>query len=423
MSGLVLSADVLVPVSSEPIRGGAMAIEKGRIVAVGNAGEIEAAYPDFVKTGTENSILLPGLVNAHTHLELGWTKDGIGDFDGFAGWLERIIELKSGLLDFSVYEDSAKEGLREIASCGVTTVGDVCSLGGAGAEMLRNSGMRAVAFMELFDRNLSEMSCFEFSTEDLYEERPFPHAPYSCGPKFLKVAFSRAGEDGIPMGMHLGESPDEAYFLRNAPNMFERKIFPLIGKEAFARPSSTTPTRYVDEIMGDRDAKLSVVHMVQTEAADMEVVRRRDMGMILCPRSNVFLEVGEPDLRLVAGWRRVGLGTDGLSSNADLDFFREMRSVRDMMIAQRVGDASRLSVYFATLGGARALFIEEKTGSLEVGKDADVLCIDSGKERNADPYLRILSSGPENVLFSMVKGRFIYRGRSGALPGDSRHQA
>lgn len=422
MSRLVLSADVLVPVSSEPIRGGAVAIDKGRIVAVGSAREIEATHSGFPKAGNEKSIILPGFVNAHTHLELGWTKDGIGDFDGFTGWLERIIALKSGLADPSVYEDSVNKGLGEIASCGVTTVGDICSIGGAGAERLRDSGMRVVAFMELFDRHLSEISSFELRTEDLYEERFFPHAPYSCGPEFLEAVFSRAGKAGIPMGMHLGESPDEADFLRNAPNGFERKIFPLIGKKAFARPVFKTPTRYVDGIMGDCDAKLSAVHMVQTEAADMEIVRRRDMGMILCPRSNIFLEVGKPDLRLIGAWKRVGLGTDGLSSNSDLDFFREMKSVRDMMIAQEVKDASRLSVYFATLGGARALFIENKTGSLEVGKDADILCIENGKERNSDPYFQILSSGPENVQFSMVKGKFVYQGESGAPVGHSWRQ-
>ena len=106
---------------------------------------------------------------------------------------------------------------------------------------------------------------------------------------------------------------------------------------------------------------------------------------------------------------RTGLGTDGLSSNSDLDFFREIRFLHDIMAEQGIRQSARLAVYFATLGGARALFIEEKTGSLEVGKSADIICIGREGETASDPYSRVVSSGPENLQFSMVGGNFIYR--------------
>ena len=112
---------------------------------------------------------------------------------------------------------------------------------------------------------------------------------------------------------------------------------------------------------------------------------------------------------------RVGLGTDGLSSNSNLDFFQEIRFLCDMKVEQGIRQSARLAVYFATLGGARALFIEEKTGSLEIGKSADIICVDCEGEIASDPYSCIVSSKPQNLQFSMVGGNFIYRKDSNAF--------
>ena len=412
MDGILITADVVVPVSSGPLEGGAVAVENGRIAAVGDARRLEAAYPGFRKINAEGSALLPGFVNAHTHLELGWTGGRIGNFEGFTGWLERVIALKSGGMDDGLARESVTRGLCDVISCGVTTVGDICSLGSPGRAVLRDSGIRAVAFLELFDRHLGDVPSLGLGAGDLYEERLFPHAPYSCGPGLFEAAFRRAGKTGVPLGTHLGESPDEALFLANAPNGFERRIFPLIGKESFARPGFPTPVSYIDGLTGEGDAKLSAVHVVQTGEGDAEKIRDGDMGVILCPRSNAFIGVGEPDMRMMAELGRVGLGTDGLSSNADLDFFGEMRAVRDMMAGQGVAQCERLAVRFATLGGARALFIEERTGSLEVGKDADIVCVERGAGAGSDPYREVVNSKPEDVVFSMVKGEFLHGGES-----------
>ena len=246
MDGILLTADVVLPVSSGPLAGGAVAVEDGRIAAVGDARRLEAAYPGFRKTGAPGSVILPGFVNAHTHLELGWTGGKIGNFEGFTGWLERMIALRSARADDGLVKESVRRGLRDTISCGVTTVGDICSPGSPGREILGDSGVRAVAFVEIFDRHLPDVPSLELAAGDLYEERLFPHAPYSCGPGLFDAAFRRAEKTGVPLGTHLGESPDEALFLRNAPNGFERRIFPLIGKKSFPRPASPTPVSYID---------------------------------------------------------------------------------------------------------------------------------------------------------------------------------
>ena len=408
MQKLLLTADVVVPVSSGPIRNGAVVIDQGYIVDIGTSGEIEAAHPGLQKIRKPNSIILPGFVNAHTHLELSWTRGKIQGFQDFTGWLERLITLKSGGIDEDLVEDSIRMGVREVIGSGVTTVGEISSLDSGGRVMLKNSGMRVIAFLELFDRVSKRLSSLEFQSEDLYEERPFPHAPYSCGPEFLDAVFTCAREKAVAAGIHLGESLDEVSFLKNLPNEFERKIFPLIKKKTFKRPGAETPVRYIDGFLRGQDIRLSAVHMVQVKVGDMDIIRGANIGVILCPRSNVFLNVGKPNLRQMCGYERVGLGTDGLSSNSDLDFFEEIRFLHDIMVEQGISQSARQAVYFATLGGAKALFIEEKTGSLEVGKSADIICVDYQEETTTDPYSCIVSSKPENLQFSMVAGNFIY---------------
>lgn len=415
MEKLLLAADVVIPVSSEPIRNGAVVVDGGRIIDIGTSEKIEAAHPRLPKIRRPNSLILPGFVNAHTHLELSWTKGKIRGFEDFTGWLERLITLKADGIDQDLVENSMRMGLRDVIESGVTTVGEISSLDSGGREILKDSGMRIIVFLELFDRVSQRLPSLQFQSEDLYEERPFPHAPYSCGPELLNAVFACARENAVAAGIHLGESPDEVDFLKNLPNEFERKIFPLIGKENFARPAAETPTRYIDRFLPGADVRLSAVHMVQVAVEDMEIIRSTDIGVILCPRSNVFLKVGKPDLRQMLDHKRVGLGTDGLSSNSDLDFFREIKFLHDIMVEQGIPQSARLAVYFATLGGARALFIEEKTGSLEIGKSADIICVDHEGEVASDPYFCIVSSNPQNLQFSMVEGNFIYRKDSCAL--------
>ena len=409
MERLLLTADVVIPVSSEPICNGAVVVDGGRIVDIGTSDKIEADYPSLQKIRRPNSVILPGFVNAHAHLELSWTRAKIRGFEDFTGWLERLITLKADGVDQDLLEDSMRMGIHDVIESGVTTVGEISSLDFGGREMLRSSGMRIIAFLELFDRISPRLSSLEFQSGDLYEERPFPHAPYSCGPELLEAVFACARENAVAVGIHLGESPDEVDFLKNLPNEFERKIFPLIKKETFKRPRADTPTRYINRFLRGKDVKLSAVHMVQVVDEDMEVIRSADVGIILCPRSNVFLRVGKPNLCQMLNHERVGLGTDGLSSNSDLDFFREIRFLHDIMVEQGIEQSTRLAVYFATLGGARALFIEEKTGSLEVGKSADIICIGCKGGIAPDPYSCIVSSKPEDLQFSMVGGNFIYK--------------
>ena len=153
--------------------------------------------------------------------------------------------------------------------------------------------------------------------------------------------------------------------------------------------------------------KSTVIHMVQVLEEDVEILNKNEVGVILCPRSNKFLNVGLPPVRLYQELKRVGIGTDGLSSNFNLDMFEELKffflTFRDILGAY----APRFTLYVATLGGARSLFIDDYTGSVEVGKYADLIAVNP-TEPYSDPYLSIISSGRDNLVMSMVNGKVIY---------------
>ena len=214
--------------------------------------------------------------------------------------------------------------------------------------------------------------------------------------------------------------PKKVDFLKNLPNEFERKIYPFVNKETFARPRAETPTRYINGFLRGEDVKLSAVHMVQTTGEDMEIIRGADIGIVLCPRSNVFLRVGKPNLRLMIDHERVGLGTDGLSSNSDLDFFREIRFLRDIMVEQGNTPERPSGGLFRDPGRGEGSFYRGGDGESRSRKKAPTSYASAAKGRVApDPYSSIVSSGPENLQFSMVGGNLIYRKGSSALAGIS----
>ena len=155
------------------------------------------------------------------------------------------------------------------------------------------------------------------------------------------------------------------------------------------------------------NTKITAIHMVQVSESEAEEMRGRGAGIILCPRSNMFLQVGSPPVGYYADNERLGLGTDGLSSNYNLNYFEELRFLH-LLMSQAVGrSAAYKSVYAATLGGAGALFIEDRVGSIEPGKEADLIFLDPENE-SADPYLSVISSDGCNLGLVMVGGSILY---------------
>jgi aminodeoxyfutalosine deaminase len=409
MRKLLLSAETVLPVSSRPIKKASVLIAGGKIKDIGKSSLLRKRYGSVNEIDLGNGILLPGFVNAHTHLELGWMKMRLRSFRGFTGWLEQIVrEKRSGVSNGEIIE-SVEEGINTLIGCGVTTVGQISSYGGMDKPLLKDSGLRVVLFREILDSNEDASDFSSLEQSRLFQERLFPHSPYSCNPGLLKKALRSHRKRGVPLGIHLGESPDEVKFVRGEENGIEKRIFPLIKKTPFKRPSADSPVSYLRKTGLLDDTGITLVHMVQVSEEEASELRDMDAAVVLCPRSNLFLQVGAPRVRQYMDFRRLGIGTDGLSSNYNLDFFEEMRFYHLLLSGAAGAKAAYKTVYAATLGGAKALYLENSTGSIELGEEADLIFLNV-KDESRDPYLSVITSTPRNVRMVMVGGLIIYTG-------------
>lgn len=407
MSKLLLTSDTVLPISSPPMNNSAVLIQDGVIKDIGPAQKLIRTYQGAKVIELGSGVLMPGFINAHVHLELGWIKEKIGLFQGFTGWLKQIIKAKREPIAEETIESSVKDGIETILSSGVTTIGEISSYGGIDIPILKRSGLRTVLFREILDSKEETCDLDNFENLPLFQERLFPHAPYSCSPGLLKKVLQSHKRNNIPLGIHLAESPNEMEFVRGKENAFESTIFPIINKKPFSRNMADTPFSYLGEMGFFDDSGVTTVHMVQVNPEEVQEIRDKNVGIVLCPRSNLFLQVGIPPLENYNGLDRLGLGTDGLSSNYNLDYFEELRSLHLLMSLTLGKDAAAKSVYCATLGGARALYIEDKTGSIEIGKEADLIFLNSDNRSN-DPYLSVISSTSDNLDMLMVRGNILY---------------
>lgn len=409
MKKLLLSAETVLPVSSKPLNNASLLIADGKIREIGGSSVLRKSYGGVNEIDLGKGILLPGFVNAHTHLELGWMKKRLRSFRGFTGWLEQIVmEKRAGVSNGEIIE-SVEAGIETLIECGVTTVGEISSYGGMDKPLLKNSGLRTVLFREILDSNEDGTDFSSLEDSPLFQERLFPHSPYSCKPGLLKKALRSHRKCGVPIGIHLGESADEVKFVRGEENGIEKNIFPLINKSPFKRPSACSPVSYLRRTGLLDGTRITLVHMVQVLEEEASELHDTDAAIVLCPRSNLFLQVGAPSVSRFMDFRRLGIGTDGLSSNYNLDFFEEMRFLHLLVSGAAGAKAAYKTVYAATLGGANALYLENITGSIEPGKEADLIFL-STRDKPRDPYLSVISSTPRDVRMVMVGGLIIYSG-------------
>lgn len=407
MKKFLISADTILPISSEPLKDSALVVVGSKIKDVGQAHQLRKKYKGIKELNLGQGILLPGFINAHTHLELGWIKKRIGKFKGFTQWLQQIIGAKREVITNKEIESSISEGIESQISSGVTTIGEISSYDGLDIPVLKKSGLRTVLFREVVDSKEMTVDFEKFEKTDLFEERLFPHAPYSCSPGLLEKVLKSYKKTKIPIGIHLAESREEIDFVNRKANKIENEIFALIDKKSFKRKKADTPFEYLKSHGFFDKTKVTTIHMVQVTPDEAKKINDLDIGIVLCPRSNLFLQVGAPPLKEYAALKRVGVGTDGLSSNYNLDFFEELR-VLHLLWSNSLGkEASFQTVHAATLGGAGALFLEDRVGSIEIDKEADLIFLNS-KNESGNPYLSVVSSTNENLELLMVGGKVLY---------------
>lgn len=400
----VLSADWVLPVASEPIRDGAVAIEDGRIAAVGTQDELGRGthHPD--------SAILPGFVNAHSHLEYA-VYTGFGDGLPFAQWILIHVERK-GRLGFDEMQAIARLGAAESLSSGVTTVGDA-SYSGAAAVACAELGLRAVVFLEVFGRDADQLETRFAVNRDRVEEALServrigisPHAPYTCSPEL----YSACLELGLPIATHLSESPDEDLWMRLGEGAWE----PVA--DALPPPPGKSGIRMLAE-HGLLGPTLTAAHCVTVDEDEIALLAEHDVAVVHCPRSNGYLGCGiAPLSALREAGLRVGLGTDSPASTPSFDFFDELRAAVFAARARELRSEALTAaeaLELATLGSARALGLETEIGTLESGKRADLTVVSLA----GSPYLPwedpaaavVFGGSPDRVVATLVDGRIRY---------------
>jgi len=367
----------VLPISAPPLEDGVVAVEHGRIAYVGPA----AGAPPGDTRHLGDAMLMPGLVNAHTHLELTALRGFLEDLD-FARWITRLQAVKKAVFDRDQFLDAARLGLAEGVRAGITTYADTCDSGVAFDAMLE-AGVRGIMYQEVFgpDPAVAQASLAELASKiDALRSRQTPlvrvgvspHAPYSVSDALFASVARYAAEQSLPVAVHIAESDVERQLVEQGEGVFADSLRRRgIAVSRRGRSSIDVLSR-----AGVLDGKPLLIHCVRVDAADIERIAASESSVAHCPVSNAKLGHGvAPLTALLDAGIAVGLGSDSMASNTHMDLLAESRAA---MLAQGARDGRRdalgahAALRLATISGARALGLDGEIGSLEVGKAADL---------------------------------------------------
>ncbi|HEX6849932.1 MAG TPA: amidohydrolase family protein [Candidatus Polarisedimenticolaceae bacterium] len=382
---LVYTARHLLPVGSPPVVDGAVAVADGRVVAVGRRKDVVKSVKAAEVRDLGEAIVMPGLVNAHTHLELSWMHEvGLPDGD-YVGWIRAVVA-RRGDADEARIRAAAKAAIEGMTSRGTVAVGDVQNTTLVPA-LLAASTLRGVMFHELLgwraadaerilERAAVALDAIE-SDRAVKEARGrlllalTPHAAHSTSAPLLKALGGRAAATSEPIAIHVAESEDEVRLLRDGTGPFadflrERGVW----DDAWKAPG-LTPVDHLDRL-GLLTPRTLAVHGVHLTHTDMARLQARGTTVVTCPRSNRTLGVGvAPVPKLLGSGIPVAIGTDSLASSPDLDLFAEIQALREEHPTLAPAAALRM----ATLNGARALGISADLGTIEKGRLASLVVV------------------------------------------------
>jgi 5-methylthioadenosine/S-adenosylhomocysteine deaminase len=361
-----------------------MAISEGRISALGTSSEIEKTF-DAIKTiDAQGGVIMPGLVNSHTHAAMTCYR-GMADDLPLMEWLTRFIFPAEAKSDGDQVHWSTLLACAEMIRSGTTTFCDMYLFEDRVAQAAKQAGMRAVVGEVLYDFPSPHYGPIEQGlkfTESLiryWQEDPLitiavePHALYTCSPELLKRCRQVADRYGVPLIIHLSETQSEV-----------EEVYKKYGKR---------PVDHLENL-DLFSSPLIACHCVWLTGEEMDLLARRKVRVVHNLESNLKLASGvAPVPELLSRGVVVGLGTDGCASNNNLDLFQEMDFVAKVHKAHRLDPTvmpAQAVLELATLGGARVLGMEKEIGSLEAGKKADVIILDLNKP-HLQPVYNIVS--------------------------------
>jgi cytosine/adenosine deaminase-related metal-dependent hydrolase len=416
------TADWVVPVAAAPARDGAVLLDPaGRIVAVGPS-EAVPDPPDTVHRSFPGAAILPGLVNAHTHLELTGLDGQVPD-EEFPEWVVHLVAIKR-VRSPEVVRAAARKGIEDCWRMGVTTVADTGD-SGAVIEALADLGASGIAYHEVFgpDPRLVEESLAEWAAR-LEQLGRFvggrvrlgasPHAPFTVSGPLYRRAAAHARSVGLPLAMHIAESSAEAELVATGSGGFARRWVDRGIEPVAAR---TTPIEWLDQL-GVLGPDALCIHCVQATDDDLGRLAAHGSAVAHCPRSNRRHRHGDAPVRAFLDRRlRVGVGTDSVASVAPLDLLAEAR------IARELGALSAWqTVDLVTRGAASAIGMEADVGSLAPGRWGDLAVFRIGPQLDQDQLPdTLVSLGTAALLCTVLAGREVWMAPGATERPDGAH--
>ncbi len=372
----IVSAEWIFPVTSPPLRNHVIEIEDEKIKQIRPA------------TASENCIagtcLIPGLINTHTHLAYTALRNLFDDLSFFE-WIRKLTEFKYQKMTDEDVASSTRFGISECLRSGITTVADLSDLEISLRELSR-SPLRGIFYWEVFGIENEQADQTWKSVQEVFPRLIStyssgrlkigisPHACYTVRPELYRRIGAWALRDEIPVSFHLSESREEEEFISRRSGPIQEFLktrasdWKILGKTSVEHLKET----------GIYETKPLLAHIVQASDSDLDLLASYDVSIAHCPKSNSKFGHGiAPVISMIERGLRVGLGTDSAASNNRLDLFEESRFAlfqqRTRYEPQKIKEQKMLEMM--TIDGARAMNLQEKIGSLEIGKEADLVLL------------------------------------------------
>lgn len=394
---------------------GAVAVAGDRILAVGPEADLRRSYTAAETVDCGGKVLMPGLVNAHTHVPMTLLR-GLADDLRLDVWLlGYMMPVEREFVSPDFVRLGTQIACLELIRSGVTSFADMYYFEESVAQATAEIGMRAVCSQTVMKFPSPDAFFFEESLASArdfiqrWKDHPLivpsvaPHAPYTCTEEILRLTAQLAVEFDVPLHTHLAETALE---VENSRSEHGKTVIPYVKDH------------------GLFDAKVLAAHCVHISESEMHILHHHHAGVAHNPSSNLKLASGfAPVTRMIETGLNVGIGTDGPASNNDLDMFEEVRLAA--FLAKTVSNdptviPARTALAMATILGAKALHIGDRTGSLEPGKRADMITVDLSPLHNSPRFRRdpsgiyaqlVYAAKAVDVIDVMVNGKWLMRSR------------